>query len=543
MTTDTPTAPEGVLLYVDPKCLHPDPLNTRGELRNIPELAESMKSSGVLEAITVRPIEAKDGSDEVTDYIISRGHRRHAAALLAGLPVVPIIVKGGDDDLERAFTRLVENLQRDDFTPSEEAKGVQQLLDFGTDIETIATQLAVPIERVRGAAAIAGSKFAWGIVAKHTVLTFDQALALVEFDSDKAILKELTATALKEPDDFPHILAQVRQEKGQRLAVAEAATEWKAKGYKVLAEQPKWADKTTTNIEDLAVNQQKKTTKLTEATHAECPGRAVWIYARPDASTYVRHFCVGATKFGHVPYRGNTNSGGSRSSGSKAPAVDEKAAAKATLERRQHRAALNAGRAAQEVRRAYILNMVNRKVSPAGTLRFATNVLMTHTVTDCNPQFRELTGSNPAASKGWSTQSGEAINAQRTFVKDMTEARLPLALFARVAAHIEANWEPNTWDISKGAGRDLRTDYLKFLIATGYTPALIEKVLLGQAKPQAVLDEADRIKALGKTAAPTAAPPALPPGKPATATKKTAAKTAAKKAVRRAPARPRTTAS
>jgi len=107
------------------------------------ELADSIKSQGVMQPILVRPISGKRGK---THEIIA-GERRFRAAKLAKLTHIPVIVRDADDE-DVAVMALIENLQREDLNPLEEARGVRQLLDeFGLTHE----QAAKAIGRSRSA--------------------------------------------------------------------------------------------------------------------------------------------------------------------------------------------------------------------------------------------------------------------------------------------------------------------------------------------------------------------------------------------------------
>jgi ParB family transcriptional regulator, chromosome partitioning protein len=89
------------------------------------ELADSIRAQGVLQAILVRPIDNASGS--VTHEIIA-GERRFRAAKLAGLTEVPVLVREVDDQAAAAMA-LIENMQREDLNPMEEARGVQRLIE------------------------------------------------------------------------------------------------------------------------------------------------------------------------------------------------------------------------------------------------------------------------------------------------------------------------------------------------------------------------------------------------------------------------------
>lgn len=100
---------------------------TRMDEGALAELAASIKAQGLLQAILVRPIVAADGAPQ---YEIIAGERRFRAAHLAGLSDVPVLVKDVDDQTAAAMA-LIENIQREDLNPLEEAQGIQRLIsDF-----------------------------------------------------------------------------------------------------------------------------------------------------------------------------------------------------------------------------------------------------------------------------------------------------------------------------------------------------------------------------------------------------------------------------
>lgn len=93
------------------------------------ELAASIGSKGVLQPLLVRP--AGEG------YEIVAGERRYRAAQQAGLDRVPVVVRELSDQ-ETLEIAIVENLQREDLNPIDEARAYRQLLDFGLTQEAVA---------------------------------------------------------------------------------------------------------------------------------------------------------------------------------------------------------------------------------------------------------------------------------------------------------------------------------------------------------------------------------------------------------------------
>jgi ParB family chromosome partitioning protein len=108
----------------------PNPANPRKDVGDVTELAESIKAQGIRQNLLVVPMAAGM-------YMLVIGHRRHAAAKLAGLTEVPCVI-ADLSEREQHELMLVENIQRSDLTPLEEADGFQGLLDLGEDVGEIA---------------------------------------------------------------------------------------------------------------------------------------------------------------------------------------------------------------------------------------------------------------------------------------------------------------------------------------------------------------------------------------------------------------------
>ncbi|MEC5215396.1 ParB family chromosome partitioning protein [Actimicrobium sp. GrIS 1.19] len=117
---------------------------TRMDEGALNELAASIKAQGLLQAILVRPIAPRDGAER---YEIIAGERRFRAAQLAGLTEVPVLVKDVDDQTAAAMA-LIENIQREDLNPLEEAQGIQRLI---SDFDFTHEQAASAVGRSRSA--------------------------------------------------------------------------------------------------------------------------------------------------------------------------------------------------------------------------------------------------------------------------------------------------------------------------------------------------------------------------------------------------------
>lgn len=132
------------------------PQNPRKDLGDLTELAESIKQNGILQNLTVVPwfseITGVGADDPVQQerlgYIVVIGHRRLAAAKLAGLKDVPCIISDMDKK-KQLGTMLTENMQRSDLTVYEQAQGFQMMLDIGEKIEDITEKTGFSESTVR----------------------------------------------------------------------------------------------------------------------------------------------------------------------------------------------------------------------------------------------------------------------------------------------------------------------------------------------------------------------------------------------------------
>ena len=122
------------IIKIDSIETNPDQPRTRFDQAALEELAASIKNYGVIQPILVT--ELGDGK-----YELIAGERRMRASILAGLSTIPCIVKSFSES-DRAEIALIENLQREDLNPVEEAKAYRALMDkSGMTQEELANKL------------------------------------------------------------------------------------------------------------------------------------------------------------------------------------------------------------------------------------------------------------------------------------------------------------------------------------------------------------------------------------------------------------------
>jgi ParB family transcriptional regulator, chromosome partitioning protein len=119
----------------------PSPLQPRRHFDSarLQELAQAIRSQGIIEPLVVRPAPAADGA--AARYELVAGERRWRAARLAGLGVVPVVVRELDDHAALEMS-LVENLMREDLNPVDEAHGFERLVrSFAMSHDQVAARI------------------------------------------------------------------------------------------------------------------------------------------------------------------------------------------------------------------------------------------------------------------------------------------------------------------------------------------------------------------------------------------------------------------
>lgn len=124
------------LAHLEPSAHNP---RTHFDAGKLQELADSIVQKGIVEPLVVREFnDAGAYAAGTGGFEIIAGERRYRAALLAGLTTVPCLVRNySDEDVLEIF--VIENLQRDDLSPLEQARGFKQLLTANADRFSVAT--------------------------------------------------------------------------------------------------------------------------------------------------------------------------------------------------------------------------------------------------------------------------------------------------------------------------------------------------------------------------------------------------------------------
>jgi ParB family chromosome partitioning protein len=474
------------LVWLDPRALAVHPRNIRDDLGDLSGLADSIAAQGVLEALTVIPHAAEDGTP---GHQLVAGHRRAAAAILAGIASVPCLLRpdlaidGNAADGDRAAqaghigAMLSENLHRQSLSAVEEARGVQAMLDLGVSLARVAKSTGLGRKRVAKATGVARLDGDTASAVAGAGLTLDQAAAVAVYADDPDTTGALIAAAGEGPGQFAHALTRAKQARAEAERAAALLAELTTAGRTVLDED---TGRAATRLADLEHDGRP----LTADGHGSCPGSAVYVSPTGWQGPQAVEVCTDPAGNGHrARWTATTLRGGT---GGVEPSEDEREAAaaerRATIENNKAMAAAN------ETRREWIKGLLQRKTAPKAALRFAVETM----ASDPRALSRWLSGQpnraqdSAAADLGidapgqwWTTR--DKPSPTLTSGEQVPDARLTVALLAHVAGAIESGLHRQSWR-NPGAG-DAR--WLRFLVSCGYTPADIERQIIDAAPPTA----------------------------------------------------------
>lgn len=200
---------DAIDLYTDPSLnvierlpleqLLESPFNprTRYDEAALRELSETIRDVGVMQALLVRPISMPDGweirrGDElVQPYEIVFGHRRYRAARLAGVVHVPVI-KRTLTDAQAAQLQAIENVQREDLDPVEEARGYAHYIKVhGVSKDQLATEIGLSRTHVYSRLKLATAASAVLDAMRAGEIYEENALRIARLPSEKLQLKAL----------------------------------------------------------------------------------------------------------------------------------------------------------------------------------------------------------------------------------------------------------------------------------------------------------------------------------------------------------------
>ncbi|GAB3889004.1 ParB/RepB/Spo0J family partition protein [Terrabacter terrigena] len=311
MTTTKTSAPE--LLTLTFAKIAPHPHNPRRSVGDVADLAASIKTKGILEPVVVAPwpTDTDQKAPRSATHILIAGHRRLAGAKEAGLKSVPAFVRNDLDNIASQIEAMVvENLQRSDLTPVEEAHAYQELLDLKVPVKQIATTTGQTQARVRDRLKLTRIPETVQDLTHAGQITLTDALAFDEFKDDEEALAKLTEAV--GTDDWAHTVNRVRRVKEDERRFADRVRTLEGKGVRFLTQDDLDAlPRIETSAGTLSpsykslsvympgvdyVHEWSQDADVHAAKHAACPGHAA--QAVPE-SRIVRYYCL--TPDAHTP--------------------------------------------------------------------------------------------------------------------------------------------------------------------------------------------------------------------------------------------------
>ncbi|HEY7202431.1 MAG TPA: ParB/RepB/Spo0J family partition protein [Candidatus Dormibacteraeota bacterium] len=213
--------------------------NARTQLGDVSELAASIAAVGLLQPLTVVELESAPGE---TSYGLVAGERRLTAVRDLGLDQVPCTVLRGLDERQRTVVMLVENLQRQDLDPIEEAAGFQRLAGLGLSQREIAGQLGCSQSHVSKRLALLNLpdeiRTTIGLAEDSGGITVAEALELTRLADAPARLANAFEQGRR--GHFGGIAGTVRDELAaieRERAVAEARSRLTSDGVEILEQE------------------------------------------------------------------------------------------------------------------------------------------------------------------------------------------------------------------------------------------------------------------------------------------------------------------
>ena len=175
------------------------PRKTFDEIR-LQELADSIREHGVQQAIVVRVLNEDDGT-----YEIVMGERRLRACKLLGLETIPAVIREGMADEVSRELALIENVQREDLTPIEEAQSYSELAEiYDNDLQKVAARVSKSQPHIEGRIALLNLPQEVQDLIDQGKINLEQAKVILELEPDvqieaanRVIRLNLTANELR----------------------------------------------------------------------------------------------------------------------------------------------------------------------------------------------------------------------------------------------------------------------------------------------------------------------------------------------------------
>lgn len=276
---------------VDPKLLQAGS-NIRADLRVGPEFVETIAGMGVLKDIDVYPT--------LTGLVVLDGHRRHRAAIEAGLETVPVRIVDVANDLDRIGLQLTENDAHEHTSPVDRARAINQLVLMGLPASELRKR-GVRASEATSARRVANASQEVADLGESANLGLDDLAKIAE--AEDSLPEDIAGTVVEEirkaPSKIDHVLERARDEAHRRRVYEDAVLELRQQGIHVITADdfydgfPK-SNQFLWNLVDEYDN--------TVEPHESCPGHAAYVSvggSGEDTSVFTRFVCMDYASHGH----------------------------------------------------------------------------------------------------------------------------------------------------------------------------------------------------------------------------------------------------
>lgn len=416
-------------IAIDKLVPHPD--NPRKDVGDIAELAESIRKQGVLQNLTVVPVMDEDRYTD--EYRVVIGHRRLAAAKLAGLRELPCSIATDMDYKTQLATMLSENMQRSDLTLLEQVEGIQMMLNLGESVEAVSDATGLSESTVRRRAKLAELPRAEFRAASERGGRLEDYARLGELTDPENRKKALKAVGTP---NFDRVLEGLRNDEKwaarrtlivARFIVYATKADKRPDGYEYVCSYDRWGD------------------NLPPAAPVDAERKYVYCVDSSSVTLYAERTTVADAD----------------------TAAQEEREAKV----KARREALDTlTKQAYERRRDFVLGM-----SPAAAAKHADKII-------CAIAEMELTGktnyrADDALEEYLGLDEEDEANIIRTVVEKEDPSRLLLLLWYAETGDIDARCYYTTWGELKPMDNDYIDRVYDTLIAMGYEPTADEQAL------------------------------------------------------------------
>lgn len=266
--------------------------NIRGDLRVGPEFVETIAGLGVLKDIDVYPT--------LTGLVVLDGHRRHRAAIEAGLETVPVRIVDVANDLDRIGLQLTENDEHAHTSTVDRARAINQLVLMGLPASELRKR-GVKASEATLARRVANASQEVADLGESASLGLDDLAKIAEAEAD--LPEDIAGMVVEEireaPGKIDHFLERARDEARRRRVYEDAVLELRQQGVKVIREDefydgfPK-SNQFLWNLVDEYGNSVEP--------HDNCPGNAAYVtvIGSGDYTNVQTHFvCMDYASHGH----------------------------------------------------------------------------------------------------------------------------------------------------------------------------------------------------------------------------------------------------